>query len=114
LRAASARAPRAPYSGRQLEPLQYLSRFRIDSPHIALVTFPGAVPELSVDPGHAGDEAVGLDRAKNRACLGIDLMNLSVTILTDPQRSFGPRQTRVTAAAGRWNCAEDLAALRID
>src|SRR5713101_7592969 len=52
-----------------------------DSPQIALVTFPGAVPELSVDPGDAGDEAVGLDRAKNRPCLGIDLMDLPVPIL---------------------------------
>jgi hypothetical protein len=37
---------------------------------IALVTFPGAMPELSVDPGDSGDEAVGLDGAKNHPCLG--------------------------------------------
>src|SRR6266542_5120061 len=45
--------PRHTHSGRHLEPLQDLSRSRIDSPQIALVTFPGGVPEplpaLSVD-----------------------------------------------------------------
>jgi hypothetical protein len=50
--------PRHAYSRRHLEPLQDLSRSRIDSPQIVLVTFPGAVPELSVDPGDPGDEAV--------------------------------------------------------
>src|SRR5216684_3178994 len=43
--------PRNAHSGRHLEPLQDFSRSRIDSPQIALVTLPGAVPELSVDPG---------------------------------------------------------------
>jgi hypothetical protein len=41
-------------------PLENLSRPRVDAPQFALVTFPGAVPELSIDPGNAGDEAVGL------------------------------------------------------
>jgi Protein of unknown function (DUF1826)/CobW/HypB/UreG, nucleotide-binding domain len=57
--------PRNAYSGRHLDPRQDLSRSRIDSPQIALVTFPGAVPELAVDPGDPGDDAVGLDGAKN-------------------------------------------------
>src|SRR5262245_26226842 len=61
------------HSGRHLDPLQNLSRSRIDSPQIALVAFPGAVPQLSVDPGDSGNEAIGLDRAENRPCLGIDL-----------------------------------------
>src|SRR5215207_8988492 len=39
--------PRHTYSGRHLEPLQDLSRSRVDSPQIALVAFPSAVPELS-------------------------------------------------------------------
>ena len=34
---------------------------------LALVAFPGAVPQLAVDPGHAGDEAVRLDGAHDRA-----------------------------------------------
>src|SRR4029453_1806611 len=106
--------PRNVYSGRQLEPLQDLSRSGIDSPQIALVPFPGGVPELSVDPRDPGDEAVGLDRAKNRPCLGIDLMDLPVPILPDPERPFGPREPRVTAAAGRRDRGEHPAGLRID
>src|SRR5439155_1356550 len=58
--------PRNAHSGRHLERFQDLPRSRIDSPQIALITFPGGVPELSVDPGDPGDEAVGLDGAKNR------------------------------------------------
>jgi len=106
--------PRNTQSERHIEPLQDLSRSRIDSPQIALVTFPGAVPELSVDPGDPGDEAVGLDRAKDRPCLGIDLMDLPVPILPHPERPFGPREPRVTAAAGRWDRGEHTAGLRID
>src|SRR5262245_59356111 len=78
------------HSGRHLERLQNFPRSGINSPQLALVTFPGAVPELSVDPGDPGDEAVGLDRAKNRPGLGIHLMDLPVVILPDPQRPFGP------------------------
>jgi hypothetical protein len=62
--------PRHAYSGRHLESLQHFSCLRIDSPQIALVTFPGAVPEFFLDPGDPGHEAVGLDGAKNRPCLG--------------------------------------------
>src|SRR5690349_2206991 len=51
--------PRHAYSRRHLEPLQDLSRSRMDSPQIAFLIFPSAVPELSVDPGDRGDEAVG-------------------------------------------------------
>src|SRR5262249_61949578 len=82
--------------------------------HIALVTFPGGVPELSVDPGDPGDEALGLDRAKNRPCVRIDLMDLPVSILSHPERPFGPREPRVTAAAGRRDRGEDPARFRID
>src|SRR4051794_12747898 len=52
-------------AGRQLEPLQNLARSRIDSSHVAVVTFPGSVPELAVDPGDAGHDAIGLDGSKN-------------------------------------------------
>src|SRR6266481_4888130 len=97
-----------------VEPLQDRSRSRIDSPPIALVPFPGAVPELAVDPGDPGDEAVGLNGAKNRPCLGIDLMDLPVPILPHPERPFGPREPRVTAAAGRRDRGEHTAGLRID
>src|SRR6185369_5207795 len=49
--------PRHGHAGRHLEPLQDFSGSGIDPPQIALVTLPGAVPELSVDPGDPGDEA---------------------------------------------------------
>src|SRR5262249_56338515 len=99
---------------RHVDPVWDLSRWRVASPHIALVTFPGAVPELSVDPGNPGDEAVGLDRAKNRPGLGIDLMDLAIPILPHPERPFGPRESRVTATAGRRDRGEHTAGLRID
>jgi hypothetical protein len=101
------------HSRRHLEALQDLSRSRIDSPQIALVILPGAVPELSVNPGDPGDETAGFDGAKNRPRLGIDLMDLSLLILPHPKRPFGPREPRVTAA-GRWNRGEHLAGLWID
>jgi hypothetical protein len=101
------------HSGRHLEPLQDLSRSRIDSPQLALVTFQGAVPELAVDPGDPGDEALGLDGAKNGPCLGIDLMDLPVPILPHRERPFGPRERRITAAAGCGDRGDDRAACRI-
>jgi hypothetical protein len=72
------------------------------------------MPELSIDPGDPGHEAVGLDRAKNRSCLGIDLMDLPVAILSHPERPFGPRESRVAAAAGCRDRGEHAASRRID
>ena len=83
-------------------------------PQLALVTFPGGVPELAIDPGDTGDEAVGLDGAKDGACLRIDLVDLAVPVLSDPERSFGPGEAGVTAAARRGNSCEHLAGCRID
>ena len=72
------------------------------------------MPELAVDPGDAGDEAVGLDGAQNRPGLGIDLMDLALPILPDPERPFGPGEPGVAAAAGRGDGGEHAAGLRID
>jgi len=105
--------PRYGYSGRHLDSFQNLSRSRIDSPQIALVAFPGAVPQFSVDPGNSGDEAIGLDRAKNRSCIGVDLIDLPITVLPYPERPFGPREPRATAV-GRRDCGEHSAGLRVD
>ena len=71
------RAPKSPTPG-GISSLSSTSPVRgCDRPQIALVTFPGHMPELSVEPGDPGDEAVGLDRAKNRPCFGIDLIAFS-------------------------------------
>src|ERR1700744_2735814 len=57
-----------------LEALEHGAVGRIDVAQLALVAFPGAVPQLAVDPGDARDEAVGLDRAQHGAGGGIDLV----------------------------------------
>src|SRR5215218_1698538 len=93
--------PRHEDSLRHLQSLEHLSRSSIDASHVALLTFPGAVPELSVHPGDAGDEAVRLDGAKDRPRLRIDLMDLPIAMLPDPERSFRPRQPRAAAVRRR-------------
>jgi hypothetical protein len=72
------------------------------------------MPKFSIDPSDTGDEAVGFDGAKNRACLRVDLMDLPVSILPDPKCTFGPRESRVTAAAGRRDRGEYTASFGID
>src|SRR3712207_3552117 len=99
---------------RHLKALEDLSRSRIDPPQLALVVFRGAVPKLAVGPGDPGDEAVGLDGAKNCPGLGVDLMDLPVPIMPHPERPFGPGEPRVTAAAGCRDRGEHTAGLRID
>jgi hypothetical protein len=41
-------------------------------------------------------------------------MDLSVPVLSDPERTFGPREARVTATARRRNGGEHAASLGID
>ena len=48
------------------------------------------------------------------AGLGIDLVDLPVAILADPERALGPGQPGVAAAAGRRDRREHAAGLRID
>ena len=78
---------------RHLHAFKDLSSSRVDASYIALLTFPGGVPEFSIDPRHSGDETVGLDGAKDCSCFGIDLMYLPLPILPDPKRPFGPGET---------------------
>ena len=77
-------------------PLPFADRHRLTS---LSVTFPGGVPELAIDPGDSGDEAVGFDGAKDRPCFGIELMDLPVPMLPHPERPFGPGEPR---ARRRW------------
>src|SRR4029077_6108679 len=101
-------------AARHLQPLEHGAALRIDSADIALVAFPGAVPQLAVDPGHAGDEAVGLDGAQNGARLGIDLVDLAIAVLPHPQTALGPREARGATVAGRWDRRHDIAGGGID
>src|SRR5215216_7094179 len=71
-------------SSRHVNSLENLSGLRVDSPQITLAAFRRAVPQLPIDPRHAGNESIRFDRAKNRPRLGIDLMNLPAAILTHP------------------------------
>jgi hypothetical protein len=64
--------------------LQNLSGSRINSAKIAFVAFQSCVPELTIDPGDSSDEAIGLDGAKNRPRVRIDLMNLPPTVIPHP------------------------------
>src|SRR4029079_19429053 len=105
--------PRDVDSRGHLDAFQHFSGPRIDPPQLALVAFPGSVPELAVDPRHPGDEAVRLDRAQDRARLGIDLQDLAVLVLTDPERPFGPSEPRVAPSAGRRDRAEHASGLRV-
>src|SRR5262245_61837766 len=88
---------------RHLQPVEDGAALRVDAADIAFVPFPGPVPQLAVDPGHAGDEAVGLDGAQDRAGRGIDLVDLPIAILSDPEAAFRPGEPRVATIAGSRN-----------
>src|SRR5688572_8376525 len=96
------------------EPLEHHAALGVDVAQLALVAFPGAVPQLAVDEAHAGHEAVRFDRAQHGARVRVDFQDLSVAILADPQRAFGPRETGVAPLAGRRDRREHGARLRID
>src|SRR6185312_16948708 len=76
--------PRDADALRHLQALENRAGTRIDSPQLALVALHGSVPQLAIDPRDTRDESVRLDRAKNRAGLRIDLMNLPSPIFADP------------------------------
>lgn len=78
------------------------------------LTFPRAVPEQPVDPGDAGDEAVGFDNSKDRPGIGIDPKYLPIQILPHPEHPFGPCEPGVAAAAGRRDSGEHTACVGID
>src|SRR5690348_3832496 len=76
--------PRHTRARRHVDLLEHLARARIESPQVALVIFPGPVPQLAVHPGDAGDESLRLDRAKDRPRLGVELIDLPLAILPPP------------------------------
>src|SRR5262249_51863651 len=85
--------------GGHLQPLQQLAGLRIDSPHVAGLALPGAVPQLAVDPGDAGDETVGGQGAQDGPGLRVDLVDLALAVLADPQRPLRPGHAGIAAAA---------------
>src|SRR4030095_13544233 len=96
-------------AGGHLEALDDLAGLRIDAAQVALVVLHGGVPEFPVHPGDASNESVRLDRAQDRAGLGVDLVDLPGAVLADPERSLGPGQARVAAVGRRWDGGEHLA-----
>src|SRR3977135_22019 len=85
---------------RHLDQLQHFPRLRIDPAEIAFLFFPGTVPELLANPSDAGHEAVRIESAEDLPALRIDLMDLAVAMLPDPERPLGPGHARC-AAVGR-------------
>src|SRR5882762_7537569 len=96
------------------EPGQNLAALGVDVADVALVTFPCAMPECPVDPRHSRDEAVRLDRAQDRARLGVDLVDLPVAVLPDPERALCPRHARVVTLAGRRKGGDDRSGRGVD
>src|ERR1700730_2972623 len=101
-------------AARHLQPTEHGAALPVDLADFALVAFPGGVPQLAVDPGHAGDEAVGLDGAQNGASRGIDLVDLAIAVLPHPQAALGPGESRVAAVAGRRDRCQYVAGGGID
>src|SRR6185437_10826558 len=97
-----------------LQPLDDGAGARIDLPKLALVALPGGVPQFPIDPGHARDEAVGVDRAKNRARHGIDLVDFARAILSDPERSLRPGEAGIASVGRRRNRRHNAPRGRID
>jgi len=48
------------------------------------------VPEFAVDPGNAGNDAVGFDGAQNDPGFGVDLMELAASRLDSMVRRMTP------------------------
>src|SRR5690606_1413592 len=75
---------------------------------------PRAVPELAIDPGDAGDEAIGFDCTQHLTRLGTDLIDPTSAMLADPERPFCPGKPRISAVAGCGDRVEDLTCPGID
>src|SRR6185312_957958 len=121
-RASTAEEPIAPVgfeagnarARRHFDLLQDLSGLRVDSPQLALVPFPRRMPELTLHPGHARDEAVGFDGAQDGARIGIDLMDPATPILSDPERSLRPCEPGISTPARCGDGGQHAAGLRVD
>ena len=79
---------------RHFHALQNLAGFGIDMTEIALLPFPGAVPEFTIDPGDAGHETIRLDRFQDFSRFRIDLVNLSIAGPDPPRANPPPTRAR--------------------
>src|SRR5262245_57463756 len=79
--------PADPDASRHLQPLEHRTTVRVDAADLAFVGLPRRMPELAIDPGNTGDEAVRLDGAPDGARLGVDLVDLALAVLPHPQAS---------------------------
>lgn len=91
-----------------IDPFQYFAALRIDAAQVALVAFPGAVPKFAIDPGDASDKALGFYGTQDDTGFRVDLMNLAIAILADPERAFRPGEAGVATAARRGIVASTL------
>src|SRR5690606_17018436 len=105
--------PRHADARRHVEALAHLARVGIDATQLARVVLPCAVPELAVDPGHAGDEAIRLDRTQHGPGVGIDLVDPAVAPGAHPEAAFGPGEARAPGRRRR-DRGEDVAGFGID
>src|SRR3546814_5450192 len=64
-------------AGRHRQRFEDLAAVGVDAAQFTFVTFPGAVPEVAIDPAHAGDETVRFDRAQDLADRKITRLNSS-------------------------------------
>src|SRR5262249_50310818 len=67
-----------------------------------------------IDPRDAGDEAVRLDGAQDGSRLRIDLVDLPLPVLSDPERSLCPGQARVAPTSRSGDRREHLSGARVD
>ena len=101
-------------AGRQFQPFEHATVVRVDAAQIAVVAFPRAMPQLTVDPADAGDETVGFERAQHRAGGRVDLHDAAFAVLAYPQAAIGPGHARVATFAGGGNRGQHGAGGGID
>src|SRR5262249_23274389 len=78
---------------------EHLAGLRIDAPDIGVGPLPGGMPQLTVHPGDAGDEAVRLEGAQDSAGLRVDLVDLPLPVRPHPERPPRPGQPGVAPAS---------------
>src|SRR5262245_16354044 len=94
--------PRNTDARRHIDLLKDFARLRINPAQFALIRFPSAVPEFVAEPSNAGDEPIRLYGTQDCAGLRVDLVNLTIAILANPERAFRPRHAGGAAFRCRY------------